>query len=154
MKYLQENDGIDHINIYSRGKTELGRMLSNFYEFNLIVSDGQFKSIEGYWYWLLAGKQKDREILRTLSGYNAKSIGRKIAEKDWPTQNLDLFKKLIFGACIVKLDSVPYLCRLLHETDLPFSHYYVSKNGYIIEEKRCDWLIGFWDLQRKNLKNA
>ena len=47
-----KQDGISHVNIYSQGKTELGRMLSNFYHYQVITKDGNFTSVEGYWYWL------------------------------------------------------------------------------------------------------
>lgn len=30
MNFKPEMDGIDHINVYSKGKTELGKLLSNF----------------------------------------------------------------------------------------------------------------------------
>ena len=50
MDYKPLNDGVDHINIYSRGKTQLGRMLSNFYlsPFNHPVYGG-FNTVEGFY---------------------------------------------------------------------------------------------------------
>lgn len=36
-----EEDGITHINIYSKGKTDLGRMLSNFAKFPIETVDGR-----------------------------------------------------------------------------------------------------------------
>ena len=47
-----ENDGIDHINVYSKGKTVLGRALSNFsYSRIRIPFLGTFLSVEAFWYW-------------------------------------------------------------------------------------------------------
>ena len=43
-----QNDGVDHINIYSKGLTELGRFLSNFEHILITTEDGDFNSIEGY----------------------------------------------------------------------------------------------------------
>ncbi len=47
-----KKDGVDHINIYSKGKTSLGRFLSNFVQADIETEDGDFASVEGYWYWL------------------------------------------------------------------------------------------------------
>jgi hypothetical protein len=41
-----KKDGIDHINVYSKGKTPLSRFLSNFAEADLETEDGNFASIE------------------------------------------------------------------------------------------------------------
>lgn len=65
-------DGVTHINIYSQGKTELGRMLSNFYKCRIDTKDGVFNSVEGYWYWLGIEDCKEKDALKTLSGYQAK----------------------------------------------------------------------------------
>ena len=44
-------DGMTHINVYSKGKTEIGRWLSNFaYSPIDLGNEGYFSSIEGYWY--------------------------------------------------------------------------------------------------------
>jgi hypothetical protein len=47
--YKSKDDGITHINIYSKGKTELGRWLSNFTYHPIETEDGKFDSVEGYW---------------------------------------------------------------------------------------------------------
>lgn len=65
-------DGVTHINVYSRGETAVGRWLSNFTRCSLETEDGNFESIEGYWYWLTT---HDCE-LRELHGFLAKKVGR------------------------------------------------------------------------------
>lgn len=65
-------DGISHINVYSKGRTGIGRFLSNFTFYPIHTVDGEFHSIEGYWYWLTC--RDDR--LRYLHGYEAKKLGR------------------------------------------------------------------------------
>ncbi len=68
MTFKPENDGIDHINVYSLGKTNLGAKLSNFYKHTIVLTSDdidaaierkghypertEFESIEGLWYWL------------------------------------------------------------------------------------------------------
>lgn len=113
MNYDPLKDGIDHINIYSKAKTALGLFLSNFAQCDLETEDGEFSSIEAYWYWLLCsphpktdchecdgigvaaigtGAQTNlgpctecnRESLRYLSGWQAKKAGRTICGQDYP----------------------------------------------------------------------
>jgi hypothetical protein len=70
---VPSEDGIGHINVYSKAKTKLGRELSNF-SFSPFThpEDGKFNSIEGYWYWLGCKQEK----LRKVWGYAAKRLGR------------------------------------------------------------------------------
>ena len=46
------NDGVDHINVYSKGATELGRFLTNMNNIPVNTKHGRFQSVEGYWHWL------------------------------------------------------------------------------------------------------
>ena len=71
---IYTEDGIDHINIYSRGHTELGQYLSNFAYTPIQTEDGRFYSIEGYWYWLNTHNDK----LRLLYGFKARSFGKEL----------------------------------------------------------------------------
>jgi predicted NAD-dependent protein-ADP-ribosyltransferase YbiA (DUF1768 family) len=100
-------DGITHINIYSKGKTTLGRELSNFANTPIEVTDGYFESIEGYWYWL-GSSNKDKELLRNMSGFQAKQYGRNLGCSDWSDSSL--FKLKIYNAMLSKL--------ILHDTIL------------------------------------
>lgn len=115
MTFSQENDGIDHINIYSKGKTWIGRYLSNFYKFEFTCEDGFFSSIEGYWYWL---STKD-DNLRTLHGYAAKKYGKEIRGEDYP--KFDGFEDKILKAIKIKLDKNR---ENVINIKLPLTHYY------------------------------
>lgn len=128
MKNLS-SDGKDHINIYSRGKTELGRLLSNFAEspFNY-PPYGKFKSVEGFWYWFLTGQRYD--YLRNLSGWQAKKEGQKYrddrVDKDSMTESQ---KETILEAIRCKLRQNKKIRILLKESTLPFEHYYEYGNN-------------------------
>lgn len=114
-----DNDGIDHINVYSKGKTELGRWLSNFTYSPFEHPDhGWFASVEGYWYWLKTGMRY--ESLRTLHGFAAKKQGRK-----YPTVRQDDFEKFIEKALYAKVIQHPDKIPLIGSSNLPFMHYYV-----------------------------
>lgn len=72
-----EEDGKTHINTYSKASTSLGRSLSNFARTPFIHPiDGYFESTEGYWYFLLTGREHDD--LRTVSRHHAKRLGQEI----------------------------------------------------------------------------
>lgn len=138
-------DGIDHINIYSKGRTILGRSLTNFAHCGFQHPDhGHFNSVEGFWYWLATGKQFDD--LRTLSGFQAKEVGRK-----YPRIDIKNFKQEIKEALLCRLESDPRLKAQLAESDLPFTHYYYygnPENCKVIAHDDALWLVNWWEKLR------
>lgn len=117
-------DGIDHINVYSKGKTQLGRLLSNFANtpFKHPVY-GEFESVEGFWYWLKTGKQWD--CLRFLSGWDAKEIG-----SDLKAVYIDNFDDIVKTAIFCKITQNKEIQKLLIANSLPLEHYYYREaNG-------------------------
>lgn len=150
--YKPDNDGIDHINIYSKGKTELGRWLSNFaYSPFTHPIDGKFTSIEGYWYWLLAPQHNpNRERLRRLVGFPAKELGRELGCKDWG--NTVEFQDKIKHAIVLKLNThTPMLEEFLRST-LPLAHYY-HYGSKVVNVPQADWLVEFLEDLRKPDEN-
>ncbi len=132
-----EKDGIDHINIYSKGKTRLGRKLTNF-AFSPFEhpEDGKFNSIEGYWYWV--STEDDR--LRKLSGFRAKKLGRELGAPDYIEE--DEFERKIKMAIKAKLDCCPALLEELKNTKIPLLHYY-NYGGKVVEPKKGKWVIEY-----------
>ena len=137
-----KEDGVTHINIYSKGATELGRWLSNFAKVDIQTEDGPFRSIEGYWYWLSC---KDNQ-LRLLYGYKAKEYGRSVGAKDWLDDRE--FKDKICRALVIKLERMPLDFKNLWLSSLPLTHYYTYGDKVIIP-KDGQWLIDFLESQRK-----
>lgn len=131
-----KEDGITHINIYSKSKTELGRFLSNFYPVKIDTEDEEFASIEGYWYWL---SSKD-DTLRTLSEYEAKKYGQSIDAEDW--LDSETFRGKIKKAIVSKIWSNPKYVEMLKAADLPFVHYYIFK-GKVVLVPKTDWIVDF-----------
>lgn len=127
-------DGIDHINIYSKGKTELGRFLTNFSRTLIKTEDGYFSSVEGYWYWLSCPDER----LRTVHGFEAKKLGRELGAKDW--SNDITFKDKIKKAIDYKLKMHCEFKDELQNCRLPLKHYYVYGNK-IIEPKDGQWIL-------------
>lgn len=144
MQWNPKEDGITHINVYSKGKTELGKWLSNFTKTPIETEDGYFESIEGYWYWLGTNHERKDE-LRHVSGWQAKSLGREIKSEDW--QSSDDFKRKICAAITIKINSNSKMLLALKENTLPLTHYYVygenHQNPKVIEPKDGRWIIEF-----------
>lgn len=146
-------DGIDHINIYSKGETELGQWLSNFAHTPIDLPEGRFNSLEGYWYYLLTPDDvPEKDILKKCWGFETKKLGRKLTEQDWPT-NFELvhFKYKFTMAMQDKIDQHPIIKNLLKESTLPFKHYYLY-NDKLIEPKNCKWILDFWEDYRNTIK--
>jgi hypothetical protein len=146
MKYCANTDGVNHINIYSKGRTELGQFLSNF-AYSPIEIDGlSFASLEGYWFWL----RTHDERLRSLFGFEAKDLGGNL--KVTVLISTDEFKKKFRRAMNLKIQDDRYykFQKTFIESTLPFAHYYVY-NGKI-KKPGHQWVIEHWTLIRSILK--
>lgn len=150
MKWNPDEDGITHINIYSKAKTELGRLLTNFSDLAVEIPEhGWFASVEGYWYWLSTGKQ--HEGLRRLWGASAKSYGKKL---DKVPMDESAFHDYIKRAILLKIEQHPHLRQLLKESTLPLAHYYVYGMGpnAVVRETSHNWQLEWLEQIRKGLQ--
>jgi hypothetical protein len=154
-KILPSEDGVSHINVYSQGKTELGRFLSNFTRASFTCEDGSFQSIEGYWYWLSTPvSELRRDELRAVYGYQAKALGRELRAADWGPGDQTEFRKKILAALQAKLEAYPRMLRLLESNTLPLRHYYVfrskttGKEVVHDEQLRCQWMLDFFNSKK------
>lgn len=137
MIYMPENDGLDHINVYSRGKTQLGRLLTNFAHTPFEhPSRGRFSSMEGYWYYVSTGEQ--HEVLRTLYGSQAKSVGKALCKVD-----CDGFESIIKTGIRAKLIHNPHILCMLIDNELPLAHYYVF--GGKVVHAGYEWINEYYE---------
>lgn len=137
-------DGFDHINIYSKGKTELGRWMSNFTYAPIEVPHGKFTSIEGYWYFLKTGDER----FKHLHGYKAKALGDSLPDKAiWPANE---FQFLICQAIDQKLRNGGIWLRHFSESILPFCHYYEYGGKRV--DAGYEWIIEHFEDRRRLLK--
>lgn len=149
VKINPNDDGVDHINIYSKGRTELGKLLSNFWALGFLHPlHGYFVSMEGFYYYVSTGFK--HEELKKLFGYRAKINGR---EKE--RIYCEDFEVIVREGLNLKVEQNPELKKLLKESSLPFKHYYVyGKDPYkVIEVKGHDWLIDGYTSIREKLKS-
>jgi hypothetical protein len=135
--YLPELDGFTHINVYSKGNTLLGRLLSNFASTPFEhPEDGKFASVEGYWYWLSCRDNR----LRDAVGFDAKRLGRELRVPDYCKD-----EEFIHKICLAirsKLDQNPGIKTLMKANSLPYAHYYVYKDK-VVEPEEGRWVIEY-----------
>lgn len=136
-------DGETHINIYSRGATEIGRWLSNFSYSPIETEDGNFNSVEGYWYWI----QTHNDSLRSLHGFSAKKIGKE--SEIIVTISQEEFKKKIRKAIDLKLKTKPQW--VAREVNLPLEHYY-DYGGKIVYKEEHNWIVEHIEARVKQLR--
>lgn len=146
MNYDPDKDGIDHLNVYSKAKTKLGRDLSNFAHYPIVHPElGHFASIEGLWYWLT--RQDDR--LRELSGFQAKELGKSLPKvKDYPEAE---FRRLVVLGLEAKLNSYPQLKGAVQACPLRFTHYYVYRFGgeqKVVPTQDSEWILAVFEQAR------
>lgn len=140
--YNPNEDGISHINVYSKGKTELGRLLTNFAETPFKHPElGYFRTMESYWYYLKTGKVF--ENIRDMDGYTAKKFGRKVLPKTNNNEKREIsddFKEKIREGIRCKLKQNKKILKMLVQNDLPLSHYYVYGNT-VKPLPEFDWIL-------------
>lgn len=169
--FTPATDGIDHINIYSRGKTPLGKMLSNFAHTPFTHRRyGAFASIEAFWYWVSIGEagryhhQVEAEVLKTFYGFKAKDYGRRLREKAFNETKAYLLKsqdeqwtseQCIKEAMLAKIEQNKPLAEMLRTSTLPLTHYYAwgddPKNQKISYQDKFAWLTEYWEDLREYL---
>lgn len=126
--FMPETDGVDHINIYSKGKTALGQVLSNFWMCEIQTEDGTFWSVEAYWAWLSVNElcNKRNDLRAKMSGWSAKQMGHQLVTK-YGKRFEPRFEEKIMGAIHYKINQFKPLIKPFIK-DLPFVHYYCWGN--------------------------
>lgn len=144
--FMPATDGVDHINIYSKGKTALGQMLSNFYQFEIQTEDGAFWSVEAYWAWLSVPElcKKRNDLRAKMSGWAAKQMGHQLVAEYGRRTDME-FERKIMAAIRYKIDHFKPLIKPFIK-DLPFVHYYCwgdPEKGYkkVDVTAKYQWMI-------------
>lgn len=129
-----KDDGITHINIYTKGRTGLGRFLTNMNDIPVTTDHGVFKSMEGYWHYLkikLIHENFDPKNYQNLTCYEAKKLNKRIMNTDENLSGLvsevitsNDFRSKILVALTGKINSSSKMKELFIKNDLPFEHYY------------------------------
>lgn len=127
-QYYPLEDGITHLNLYSKANTELGRFCSNFAKCTIETEDGHFDSIEGYWSWLsISEENENREKFRHLFGIQAKKYKDSLYKEGDPGRFDESFQEKIHKAIHLKFQTPlaqKYLNQYKEMLKLPICHYY------------------------------
>lgn len=122
-----DKDGETHINIYSKGKTELGKLLTNLANTPFDYDGQHFGSVEALWYWLLSDKKRMDFI--PLNGFEAKKMSKTLSQEE-RVEIDDAFRSEICEGFRCKLRCNKNIVKMLFESELPFTHYYYyGKDG-------------------------
>ena len=154
---LPEADGIRHINIYSAGKTPLGRKLSNMYSIKFKHNEIEFSSVEQAWhYYKFIGTGK-HDAANEIMGINNAYLLKKMAKgynshAEFEYVQTKEFKRIIYDVIRVRLNEDSQLRNMIIESNLPFKHYYVMKGKVIDESAKYDWLLKIFEFIRARLK--
>lgn len=147
--FLPNDDGVTHINIYSRGKTELGRSLSHFAHTPFIHPFfGPFTSVEGFWYYIKSRPLDER--LRTLWGAQAKMYGKNLKHCIVPH-----FHEIILDVNWHKCVQNEPIRQMMKKSTLPFDHYFVYGKEPLIKQVYIDnlsWLKTGFERIRQAIK--
>lgn len=142
--YGPATDGKDHLNVFTKAKTALGKKLSNMSNLPVYIEGaGQFLSLEGYWYWLSTGKIYPE--LLDMNGYEAKQFG-KYKER----VKVDGFEDLIRVALWKRFEQNPTTKEAFTKSTLPLTHYYYfgDDDDRTVTYPPYDWIVQELELLR------
>ncbi len=140
-------DGVDHINIYSKGQTCLGRYMSNFAYFSFVYNDEHFPSVEHWWYYQLT-QNDDCFLSIYLPATIKKRMQEYIKNNNIETKQIDKHKlKEILTNKILSNHSnlVAFI-----NSSLPFKHYYTFGDKVVLANEQ--FLTDIWEEIRIELK--
>jgi predicted NAD-dependent protein-ADP-ribosyltransferase YbiA (DUF1768 family) len=153
MEFKPENDGIDHINVFSKSRSKLGRMLSNFAHTPFTLDGNKFESVESWWYWtkmnninksvlfpIFSDEQLD--TIRFLIGKDAKSYFRELHKADSSSFSPEPFE--LKRTYLQKLEENPDVKKELMENKLPIDHYYMMFDKKISAASSM-WTAKLWE---------
>lgn len=152
-------DGINHINVYSKGKTELGRLLSNFAEIIIKTNNGDFNSVESWWYWTKMNNinsscliplfdEKQLDEIRHRPGKSAKDYFRFLYKND--STEVNPSREQLKEIYKLKLEQYPGIKKLLLKNTLPLAHYYMMFEKKISADEYL-WTVQLWDEIKKEI---
>lgn len=153
------DDGKTHINVYSKGRTELGRLLSNFAHTPITIGDDVFQSVESWWYWKklmnmnhCVGISVDKFILNRIKnkiGAEAKYYFRELYQSNSSEYNPT--EEELKDVYIIKLEQHPRIKDMLLNNNLPLAHYYIMNDVKV--HTNTEWTALLWCEIYEDLKN-
>jgi len=144
-EFHPKKDGIGHINVSVKGKTKIGRILSNPAKTPFILHDHQFQSVEGFLQSQLSYNHDVREKISKGYGLKARRYSKEVKIKDgdpimaW-NKKVIIYKSKdwddeVKKAVNAKIEQSEWAKNALISTgNLPLVHYHVKSGNVIINE--------------------
>ena len=153
MEFLPEGDGIDHVNVYSKSRSKLGRTLSNFAHTPFTLGENRFETVESWWYWTKMNKINAANLFPTFTeeqmiemkskiGKEAKTMFRNLYKDD--SSSYSPTKDELKAAYLQKLLEHPEIEKLLLENNLPLAHYYMMFSKKVSADSTL-WTAKLWE---------
>lgn len=142
-----KGDGIDHINIWEKGETELGVVLNHSISlpFNHSLL-GRFGNMEAFWHYVQSEERDDR--IRMMEGYTLKNFARKLT----PSRVIN-FRAIIMDANYQRIKQYEPIVQEMINSTLPFDCYYVHDTTKLRTRPNFfKWLTMGYEEIRKALK--
>ena len=148
-----QDDGKTHINVYSKSRSVLGRLLSNFANTPIVFKGLKFGSIESWWYWMKMNninetglfpifEDEQIDLIREKIGAVAKSYFRSLYKSD--SSDFSPAKEELKEVYKLKLEAHPNIKEMLIENKLPIDHYYVMFDKKVATEGTM-WTAKLWE---------
>ncbi len=152
--YGPATDGIDHVNVYSRGRTPEGRLLSNFAPTPFTLHGVTFASVEGFYQSMRFDDDPTRRRVAGTAGGEAKAWGNRSGKRPgdpvraWDGRVVafkgDEFYAQVGDGIRARVAQNPAVAAALVATEnLPLTHYYVRGRRVIVPRGKdvlCDCL--------------
>ena len=147
----QTQDGVTHINIYSKGANWLGKFLSHRTLCELNMSEGRFLCLAAYWYHLTC---KEDSRLNRVHDWETELLATQLSplpkKQQLPAAEL---QAKIKKALDQKLKWSEYWKEEFTESTLPFLYYHLDAEGNVVDESRkYRWLLNHLEARRTLLQ--
>lgn len=127
---LNRNDGVKHIRIDNRGKTQLGRMLDSQYMSPFEIPGlGTFNSTEGLWYYI--SMKRPPEDFRVLRGNLCRKLIRELKDRNehHRVERRNFYEIIEYGTYAKIMQNEDLKQRFI-ENELPMLRFFMrSRNG-------------------------
>lgn len=132
-------DGTEHVNIWDKGQTNMGKALSTLADLPFVHNVyGKFRSIEGFYHYIRSVDQND--AMRKVAGYWARKAGQRLEVKHVPD-----FKKIIADANWQKIQQIPVLMEELKNlsTFVALDSYYIQNEEPLVRVRppTAAWMV-------------
>ena len=144
-----EGDGIDHINIWHQGETDLGACLSldSMIPFTHSIF-GEFTTFTGFWHYIKTTERDD--LLRGMWGRKLDEYAKRLTRYTVPN-----FQAIILDANWQRIQQHPPLMQAMAESTLPFDTYSINPSTHLWKRAPYyNWFIAGCEETRKALKDG